>query len=405
MSSGVERNYDVNGAVSIRIVGDDPVSEILDRTLGYFRGPPKNPDLTLVLGEYPSKDWIPEGTMVGDRFLYDAKSETTAVLNGRIEGGPSKSGVEYVMTGDLRTAGGNVTVYVPNLRKPTTSARGFYTELGRRHPRRALLAVAGNPLAMRQVARQAEEITEAVIEPFLYYRLPSKGLCLAHATSFSSGEVATLYAGSANIGKTTLALGFVREKRVFLGDTLVILSDQGDVLPYPGLVKLHGGHLTLFPELGGRLAERLGRFGSSLFKGELTAHPQGVLDALPQRQMTELFEAVTIPKRCTLGSVFLVSRGTFRESANLEVDSETAAKSLTTDIVWEFETAPWRKGQFIYSSDAVEGADFLHRSIEHRARILGVMLKGVSRSRCYRLQLPMSAPVTLAADFIPALRS
>jgi len=404
MSGNTGRNYDVHGAATIRILGNDPVSNLLDRTLGYFKSSPKEPDLTLVLGEYPGKDWRPEGTLVGDRFLYDRSSETTTVLDRRVEGEPRMSHIEYVVTGDLRAAGGRVSVYVPNLRRPVTPASSLRAELGRRHLRRALLAAAGNPLSLRQVVRQAEDITEAVIEPFLYYRLPSKGLSLAHATAFSSGADATLYAGTANIGKSTLALGFVREKRVFLGDTLVVLSERGDVLPYPGLVKLHGGHLAQFPELGGRLAKGLGRIGSSLLKGELSDHPKEVLDSLPQLQMAQLFEEVIIPKRCMLGSVFLAKRGTFSGPARWEVDNESAARSLTVDLVWEVEAAPWRNGQFMHSSDASEGSDFLSRSAEHQARIMDIMRRSVSKAKCYVLQLPLKAPVALAKDFVPELQ-
>jgi hypothetical protein len=386
------------------LVGQDPVSDVLDKTLSFFRSSSKTPDLTLILGEYPSEDWLPTGTLVGDRFLYDEKSSTTAVLSERVQTRPNRSEVEYVVTGDLRTPGEPVTVYVPRLRRPMTPGRCFRDDLRGGHPRRAFLAVAGNPFGMRWVVRQAERITETVIEPFLFYRLPSKGMSFVHATSFCSKGSATLYAGSANIGKSTLALRFAKEKGAFLGDTLVILGEGGEVLPYPGLIKLHGGHLASFPELRTRLSAGLGWVGTRLLLSELSADPKEALEFLPQREMAELFEGVAIPKSCRIESVFLVRRGSFTGAKSEETDREAVARALSTDLFWEFEAAPWRNGQFIYSSSALAGRDSTQEAMKHHVRVGEVMRRGVSRVKCYSLWLPLEEPVIRAEDFIPEIK-
>jgi len=395
-----ERSYDIHGAVSIKLVGRDPVSNIIDKTLSLFRSAPGVPDLTLVLGEYPSQEWKPTGTLVGDRILYDINSRTTTDLRTKVTEKLEKSETEYVLAGDLRIPGEPVTVYVPNLRKPVTPGRSFRHNLRRGHLRRALLAETGNPFGMQQVAHQAERITEAVIEPFLFYRLPAKELSLIHATAFCSMGKATLFAGSANIGKSTLALQFVKENRAFLGDTLVILSEKGEVLPYPGLVKLHGGHLAAFPELRDRLVRGTSGIGASLLRGELSSSPGDAIELLPQHEMTELFDDVTVPKHCEVEKVFLVRRGSFSDAKSEEVEAETVARALSVDMFWEIEAAPWRNGQFVYSPSAATGRDFAQESMELHAKIREIIRKGITGAKCHRLSLPIEAPVTRALSLM-----
>lgn len=398
-----ERNYDVHGAVLIKIVGHDPVSDVIDRTLALFKSSRKAPDLTLVFGEYPDREWKPSGTLVGDRFFYDSKSRVTTVLSSRAIKRPERSEVEYVVVGDLRASGEPVTVFVPSVRKPMAPGRSFGHEVRQGHLRRAMLAAAGNPFGMQRVVRQAERITEAIIEPFLFYRLPAKGLSLVHAASVCSQGSATLFAGSANIGKSTLALHFVKEKMAFLGDALVILAEGGEVLPYPGLVKLHGGHLAAFPELTVRLTAELGSIGAYLLRREMSASPDEALGLLPQREIVELFQSVTIPSRCEAENVVLVRRGAFAEATCEEIDPKSLANALSVELYWGIEAASWRNGQFVYCPSAVAGRDFLQEAAEQHAKVSEILLGGISRARCYEIALPLDAPVQLVENLLPGI--
>ena len=377
---------------------------MIDETLAFFRSPPKAPDLTIILGEYPAREWEPAGTLVGDRFLYDSESQTTTVLRDRAIGGKQRSEVEYVVVGDLRAPGGPVMVYVPGLRKPTTPGESFVSELRHHHGRRALLAVSGNPFGMQRVVRQAEIITESIIEPFLFYRLPAKGLSLVHAASVCSQNSATMFAGSANVGKSTLALRLLKEKMAFLGDSLVILSEGGEVLPYPGLVKLHGGHLAALPELADRVTAGMGHIGANLLRSELSASPDETLGFLPQHRMADLFPGVMIPPRCKLGVAVLVKRGSFAQSTVEKLDPASLADALAVELYWGFEGASWRSDQFVYSSSAAAGKDFVQESAMRHTGIREILLKGVSQAKCFRVKLPLDAPLQRVEDLLPRAR-
>jgi hypothetical protein len=191
---------------------------------------------------------------------------------------------------------------------------------------------------------------------------------------------------------------------MFMGDTLVILSEGGEVLPYPGLIKLHGGHLALFPELKIRLAEGMGPVGTRLLTRELSANPRESLGLLPQREMVELFEGTTVPRSCELGSVYVARRGSFKSAECEEADQAAIANALSTDLFWDIETAPWRNSQFIYSPAAVTGRDANLEAMKHHSRVEEVMRKGTSRAKCYVLSLPLEEPVTRIQDFIPVGR-
>jgi hypothetical protein len=368
------------------------VAGVVDRTLAFFRSHPKDPDLALILGEYPSQEWMPTGTLVGDRFLYDQKSGTTTVLRNRATTRPERSEVEYIVLGDLRASGEPVTVYVPRLSTPMSPSRSLGHELKNGHLRRAMLAAAGNPFGMQRVVRQAERVTEAIIEPFLFYRLPVKGLSLIQAVSVSTQGSATLVTGSANIGKTTLALHFVKKKMGFLGDNLAVLGEGGEVLPYPGLVKLQPRHLTVFPELTTRLTAGMGPIGAYLLRRELAASPDA-LGLLPQQEMTELFENVTIPSRSEAGNVVLVKRCSHPETTCEEVDPESLADILGVELYWGIEAAAWRSGQFVYSPSAVTGRDFFKEAAAQHAKVGQILIKGISKAKCFKVTLPLDAPV------------
>ena len=399
-----ERSYDVHGAVQIKLVGKGPVSDAIDETLAFFRSPMKSPDLTIVLGKYPDQGWEPSGTLVGDRFLYDPGSRTTTIFRDRAISGKKRSEVEYVIVGDLRTPGEQVTAYVPGLRKPTTPRESFVGELRRHHGRRALLALSGNPYGMQRVARQAEIVTESIIEPFLFYRLPGKGLSLVHAASVCSQGSATMFAGSANVGKSTLALRLLKEKMAFLGDSLVILSEGGEVLPYPGLVKLHGGHLATLPELADRLTAGMGRVGANLLRSDLSASPDETLRFLPQHRMVDLFPEVAIPRGCRLGVAVLIKRGSFAQSTIEEVDPGSLADALAVELYWGFEGAAWRSDEFVYSSSAAAGRDFVQESATSHTGIREILLKGVSQARCFRVNLPLDAPLQQVEELLSRVR-
>jgi hypothetical protein len=387
-----ERFYDIHGAVKIRLVGRDPVSDIIHRTLDFFSAPPGPSDLSLVLGRYPGQGWDPEGALVGDRYLYDPGTDTTTVLGSRIVGKPSKSNVEYIIAGDLRRSK-PVTAFIPRLRTPLSPGMSFRHDLRHGNSRRAFLALVGNPFGLRDVVRQAERITEAIIEPFLFYRLPEKGLSLVHAASVSVRESADLLAGSANVGKSTLALRSVKEKMGFLGDSSVILSETGDALPYPGLVKLHRGHLALFPEFGDRLAAGLGGLGASLLRRELLADGSQTIDLLPQRKITELFDGVVIPRRMRLRMCVHVARGSFGETRANSIGPEQLARSLAADLFWGFEAAPWRNAQFIGVPSAHSGSDLAQESVAHHGRVEEVLRRATLGADCFSVSLPFDAPV------------
>ena len=398
-----ERTFGIHGALMINVVGSDPVSDTICRTLDSFVAPGGDADLTLVMGALPGGGWEPEGDLVGDRYLYDSSSGITTVLGDRPSKNPARSQVEYVLTGDLRSPRGRLTVYVPKLRKRTGGWTNVKFELRRRNFRRALLAASGNPFGDRNVIRQAEMITEEIIEPFLFYRLPSKGLSLLHAASVSDGEQAVLVGGSANIGKTAFVLSSAKAGRGLLGDSYVIVSETGDVLSYPGLVKLNAGHLSIFPEVRHQLTRGMGSFGSSLLESELSSNPNGALGALPQWKFAELFEGATVRSRGTLKLTVLVRRKSGGEVRCEEILPETAARSLAAELYWDFESAGWRNNRFILAPSAARGNDLASEATELHSKVAGVVYKGVSRSRCFGVEVPLGVPIQQVEKLVPGL--
>jgi hypothetical protein len=388
------RNYNLHGALALKVVGSNPVADILDKTLQTFKNTDTNTDLTFVLGQYPSQDWTPTGSVVGDRFLYDFQTNQTTIFGDRIKLTLAKKDIEYVIRGDVTNPDQEVTVYVPRIHSLETYLGRIKHELTRRRWTNAVLAATGDPYHPFQgIEHQAERISEAILEPFLFYRLPSKGVSLVHAAVVSSGDSGIMFTGSADIGKTTLALYMAKKGFSYFSDELAILEEDGHLLPYPGLIRLQTQHLVAFPELIDTVAAKLSSFQATIFRRELRHSTEADLNLVPQFSIGELFKDVKIGKRCTLEKIVLIRRGVTKEPVLEEIDHDTMLGVLGAELFWEIELAPWRNSQFAYSPICARGGDFIQAAAQHHVRTANIIRKGISNARCFRLMLPLGYDV------------
>ncbi|MDA4126125.1 MAG: hypothetical protein OK452_02830 [Thaumarchaeota archaeon] len=367
-------HYDIHDLLSVGIQSPrSKLGDVLDRTLNPFRADGEDADITLKIGSYPSDDWQPTGATVGDRLLYDAKMRQTSVFRRSIGVQPKKDEVEYAITGEVKEGTQPVEVCVPTFPPAEKRFRRLLRELANHGWRRSLLALTGSPLfEQERLEQQAERILLAILEPFLYYRLPFKGCSLVHASALSSEGSGLLVVGSARVGKTTLALQLVKRGFLYYGDDLAILAKNGGLLSYPKPVKLQSQHLEAFPELARKLP------------------PNEPLDLQPRRTLGEIFEGAKIGDACPLRTVVLIRRGVGNDFSVKEVDSNDLVRVLGAELFWEFAAAPWRHSQYVYCSSASLGNDFIAEEALHHTRIIEVLKSGVRNAKIFGIDAPLS---------------
>jgi hypothetical protein len=388
--------YDIHGLLRLSIDGDSPeVASVLDQTLSPFKVQSGAEDVAISLNTFPSEGWKADGLTVGDRLLYNFEQDQTTVFKTSTGIHPNKDDVEYVITGDVRNAGAPARIDVPHLSKPSGRLRDGLRNLARSNWKVAALTLWGDPLfANKHYESQASRIRLAVLEPLLYFRLPSKGCTLLHASALSLNGSGILIAGSGHVGKTTLALQLAKRGFAYLGDDLSILRDDGQILSYPEPIRIEKQHLRLFPSLREKAFSGAGGLGRMLLRNVSENSSEELLNYLPRRRVTEIFDGVVVGDAYKLESIIMLRRGLGKESTVQEIDEITLAKILGAELFWEFAAAPWRHSQYAYCSSCAKAEDFIAEEAQLHSRILEVIRRGISGSKAHVITEPIDLDPT-----------
>jgi len=396
-----EKLYRLGDKCRVRVIGSNtPVGQVIDGTLGPFASDGADADLTLVLGEYPSKSWKPSGFTVGDRLLYDVNSDSTTVFRRPSSSSLSAKGVEYVISGDIRGES-QVTAFVPSLPERMGYVRSLKRGVARGSLARTVLAAVGSDyITAELVEQEAAKLRLAILEPFLYYRLPLCESTLVHGSVVSSNGSGLLFTGGGHIGKTALSLEMVRRGFSYLGDDLAIVGRDGRTSPYPEPIRIQEQHLMLFPELQRKLVSKMSVGRRTLFGWMLGRSPGETLELLPRMKISEVFEGASVGEPCHIDNALLIQKGTVSQPQFEEIDLDSIAKTVTAELFWEFESGHWRHNQYIYAPSCAKGFDFLSEESVHRSRIKGIILDSFRNVRTFLLRVPYEFKVTEAVVYV-----
>jgi hypothetical protein len=385
------RYYNIHGLASVELRGPNKtLVQVLDRTLAPFRSEGEKADFTLDLGSFPSGDWEPRGSTIGDRMLYDPASKQTTVFNSQMGNSLRKSEVQYIITGEPRTGTGPVTINVPDNSKKVGRLRRAAIEFLDLEGRRALLALAGDPIfRAEKMELDAESILQTLLEPFLYYRLVARSCTLVHGAALSSGESGLLILGLASVGKTSLALQLVKKGFSYYGDDLPIISKDGELISNPKPIKLRSQHIELFPELVPTMARGLNGMERLLLTREIRSHKPKFMKRLPRRSLEDIFGGTTIGRRVPLKTVVFLKRVTGKEFYIDELDRDSLVRDVAADLFLQFPCAPWRHTMYYFCPSVALGNDFMEEEALHHEKIKGILEGAFSSPKIVRLNAPM----------------
>jgi hypothetical protein len=383
--------YDIQGLLSVKLTGPNTtLIQVLDRTLSPFKSTGDTADFTLNLGSLPSRDWKPTGSTVGDRMLYDTAARQTTVFNSQMGNSLRTVKVQYVITGNPRIGTDRVTVSVPDNSRKVGRLRRAAIEALRLEGRRALLALAGDPIFTSEMMElEAEGILQTLLEPFLYYRLVDKGCSFVHGAGLSTDGSGLLIVGLASVGKTSLALSLVKEGYLYYGDDLTILSRGGELISNPKPIKLRPQHIELFPELASALTKGMNGTEKFLLSSQVKDHQLRFMKRLPRKSLEDLIGGARIGRRAPLKTVIFLKRVEGKEFYVDEMDKENLVRDVAADLFFQFPCAPWRHTQYYFCPSVALGNDFMEEEEVHHKKVVEVIGGAFSKAKIIRLNAPL----------------
>jgi len=390
-SEPTRQHYDIHGLITMDVQGpNNPLCQVLDRSLSSFRGESEGADFSLKLGSYPSPDWTPKGSTVGDRMLFDSGNKQTTVFTRVMGNELRKKDVQYVITGEPRVGTGPVTINVPGGAAGVSRFRKAAVEALDLEGRRAILALANDPLFRQEKTDQdAEGILQILIEPFLYYRLVTRGATFVHGSGLSSNGTGFLIVGLASVGKTSLALELVKKGYVYYGDDLPIVTRDGELLSNPKPIKLRPQHIELYPELASRLLRKMNGLERFLLARKMRAHRAEFMKRLPRLSLEDIFDHAKIGDRAPLKMVIFLRRMAGKEFYVDELDRETLVKAVSADLFFQFPCAPWRRTMYYFCPSIALGNDFMAEEDQHNQGVIDILNGAFARAKIIRLNVPM----------------
>jgi hypothetical protein len=396
LESGSHRymHFDIHRLLTISIEPEEsPVARILANTLKPFRVDRIQPDLSIHIGILPSSQWRPRGVSVGDRMLYDAGCDETTVFFQPTSNLSSTQDIFLVMVGKLRSDGSRVAAYFPNTMNRANRWRRVLGELWEGEWSLATLNSIGDQLLKMQEAEvAAARIRLAVLEPFLYYRLPSRGASLVHAAAMSKKGKGILFAGAGHVGKTTFALEMTKRGWTYLGDDLSILTEGGEILAYPEPLRAERHHNFDLARAELDCLGQLGPLQRRMFRRMLRNPSDSFLRMLPRVKIQELIPGAQEGQREALDTVIMIRKGTDAKQGFEKVSQDEMSKMLSAELYWEFDEAPWRHSQYAYSASCAEGRDFIAEAAASHARVVEIIKSALRGAKTYKILLPSNIP-------------
>ncbi len=385
--------YDIHGLLKISVVGSDhSIGRILDSTLGFFRvdSTKDESDLNVVLGQYPSPDWILTGYIVGDRTIYDPTSEYLIVFRNALSRRVNYKDIEFIIKGDIRKSLQPVYVYVPNISSDKGRLEVFIELMLRLRSVRAFLTALGDDAALHeQVERDTARLRLAILEPFLYYRLPKANASLVHASVASRNGKGIMFAGSGHVGKTTMILQLLKIGFSYLAEDLAIINDEGKVLSYPEPIRIEPQHLRSFSIPSDKIYKS-NSINNFLFSALIKHYPDELLQYRPMVPVSQLFGHERVIERCDVSKILILKRGNFKNPQTRILDAEVSGNVLSAELFWEFEARNWRHNQYLFWPAEAKDEDYLEQEKIHRKTIRRILHSAASKCECLLVEIPNS---------------
>ena len=378
-----DRSYSLHGLLCIRVKGSEIVTKITDAEFKDTKNDnssTKNINLNVGM----KIDLPGDLTMLGDGMYYleDKDMIITSINNEGISLNPNE--IELVIEGDpFSSSNNNISISTPRTMPYDGGLSGSVS--------RIVADIKSDTLP--HIAKDKEErwaglLISSVLEPLLYFTLPTLNHTFIHAAGLVNNNKGLLIIGHSNVGKTSLALEMVMNGYSFLGDDLTILSNKGEILNFPKPVKLEGHNITERPEILSRIKENMGT-NEKLFFKILTSYLKKKSRSISTSvSIEDILETPTISSKHNINLVIHIKRYSGDSLIVTEMTAEESVKEAALNLFWEFECQEYRYTKPFYAFKKVHGEDYAKFLEEHHNHIENILSVSFSKVKSYLIKIP-----------------
>ncbi len=395
-----DRSYSLHGLISIKIRGSEIVAKITDAE---FRDAMSDDSSkkTININVGMKIDLTGDITMLGDGMYYleDKDAVVTSINN---EGISLRSDeIELIIEGDpLSINNNNISISTPRTIPFEGGLSGGVS--------RIVADIKANTIphiSMNKEERWASMLISSVLEPLLYFTLPSLDHTFVHAAGLVHDNKGLLIIGHSNVGKTSLALEMVMDGYSFLGDDLTILSSKGDILSFPKPVKLEGHNIMERPEILSKIKEKMGTNEKIFFK-MLTSYLKKKSRIISTSvNIEDILENPSICSRSSLNCVVHIKRYTGSDLTVQEITPEESVKETALNLFWEFECQEYRYIKPFYAFKKIHGEDYTTFLEEHHSHIKDILTASFVKVKSYLIKIPASATTNDIFDAVKQIQN
>lgn len=243
-------------------------------------------------------------------------------------------------------------------------------------------------IAKDKEERWAGLLISSVLEPLLYFTLPTLNHTFIHAAGLINKDKGLLIIGHSNVGKTSLALEMVMNGYSFLGDDLTILSNKGEILSFPKPVKLEGHNITERPEILSKIKENMGT-NEKLFFKILTSYLKKKSRSISASvNIEDVLEKPVISSSHNINHVIHIKRYSGDSLIVKEMTLEESVKEAALNLFWEFECQEYRYTKPFYAFKRAHGDDYMKYLEEHHNHIMNIISKSFSKTKSHLIKIP-----------------
>lgn len=384
-----DRSYSIHELTSIKIKGNNFVTKTSDAEFGDTISD-KNSTKTINLNVGMPIDLSSNITMLGDGMFYmeDKDAVVISIDNEAYSLKPEE--IELVIEGDpLLTKNTNVSINTPRTIPYEGGLSGGVSRIIADIKAETIPHIAKN-----KEERWAGMLLSSVLEPIMYFTLPTLNHTFIHAAGLAYDEKGLLIIGHSNVGKTSLALEMVMDGYSFLGDDLTILSNKGEILSFPKPVKLEGHNITERPEILNKIKERMGANEKVFFK-MLTSYLKNKSRSVSAIvRLEDVLENPTICSKSQINRIIHIKRYNGNDLIVDKITLEESIEEAALNLFWEFECQDYRYIKPFYAFKRAKGEDYATFLNEHHNKIKNILESSFSNVQSYMIKVPTSATTT-----------
>lgn len=394
------RSYSLHGLLCIRIQGSEIVVKTTDaefRDAKMDQSSIKNINLNVGTKIDLSGDL----TMLGDGMYYleDKDMIITSINNEGISLKPEE--IELVIEGDPFSAkNNNISISTPRTIPYDAGLSGSVSRIVADIKADTIPHIAKN-----KEERWAGLLISSVLEPLLYFRLPTLDHTFIHAAGLVHDGKCLLIIGHSNVGKTSLALEMVMNGYSFLGDDLTILSSKGEMLSFPKPVKLEGHNITERPEILSRIKEKMGTREKLFFKILTSYLKKKSRSVSASVSIGDVLENPNMSSQHSIHHVVHIKRYSGNDLIVKEMSIEESVKEAALNLFWEFECQEYRYTKPFYAFKKAHGEDYTTFLEEHHSHIKDILAASFSKVKSYMIKIPASATTHDIYDAVEQLQN